>query len=109
MASFLPMVLVNWLIAGGTLSLWYKMDLCRWMRMYSGHFTKRDKSLPRGRIAPPILEGRGLAGNKGSALLVAAVEPLALLPFLAADDFSEDFPFGAILLQEVSRYGGGVE
>jgi hypothetical protein len=68
--------------------------------MYSGHLTKRDKSLPRGRIAPPILEGRGLAGNKGSALLAAAVVTLALLPFLAADDFSEDFPFGACVVQK---------
>jgi hypothetical protein len=39
--------------------------------MYFGHLTKRDKSRPLGRIAPPTLVLRGRDGNRGSAALAA--------------------------------------
>ena len=36
---FLSSELENWLIEGGTLSRWYKILRCRWMRTYAGHLT----------------------------------------------------------------------
>lgn len=35
---------VNWLIDGGTFSLWYSIALCLWRRMFLGHRTKRERS-----------------------------------------------------------------
>mmetsp|Transcript_4696 Transcript_4696/g.13554 ORF Transcript_4696/g.13554 Transcript_4696/m.13554 type:complete len:203 (-) Transcript_4696:217-825(-) len=54
MASFLDSVLVNWLTEGGTLRRWYSTARWRWMRTYFGHLTKRERSRPPGRMAPPI-------------------------------------------------------
>merc|ERR1711981_95459 len=38
-------VLVNWLTAGGTLNLWYKILFCLCIKIYLGHLTNLVKSL----------------------------------------------------------------
>lgn len=40
----LSSVWVNWLIGGGTFNLRCRTAFWRWMRMYLGHLTKRDRS-----------------------------------------------------------------
>lgn len=34
----------NWWIGGGTFKRFWSTAFCRWIRMYFGHFTKRDRS-----------------------------------------------------------------
>lgn len=44
-AVFLSRVWENWAMAGGTFRRWARMTFWRWRRTYSGHFTKRVRSV----------------------------------------------------------------
>jgi hypothetical protein len=61
---FLSRVRVNWLSAGGTLSLCLRTRRWRWMRTTLGHLTKRWRSFLGGN-APPIPNCFGLFSNSG--------------------------------------------
>ena len=51
-AVFLSRVCKNWVMAGGTLRHWCRMTFCLWRRTYSGHLTKRVRSV-WGRMSWP--------------------------------------------------------
>jgi hypothetical protein len=51
-AVFLSSVCENWAMAGGTLRRWCRMTFCLWRRTYSGHLTKRVRSV-WGRMSWP--------------------------------------------------------
>ena len=65
-ARFLSSVFENWLIAGGTLSRWYRILRARWMRMYLGHRTYRLRSR-RGWTSWPIPKFFGFFSHSGPA------------------------------------------
>ena len=44
-AVFLSRVCENWVMAGGTSRRWCRMSFCLWRRTYSGHLTKRVRSV----------------------------------------------------------------
>ena len=52
-AVFLSKVCENWAIAGGTFRRCLRMTFWRWSRTYSGHFTKRVRSV-LGRMSCPV-------------------------------------------------------
>ena len=64
-AVFLSRVLENWAMAGGTFRRCLRMTFWRWSRTYSGHFTKRVRSV-LGRMSCPV-----------EALRICCVEYLA--------------------------------
>jgi len=63
-AVFLSKTLLNWLIAGGTLRRCWRTTFWRWRRMYSGHLTKRERSL-FGRTSWPIPKFFGVFSVSG--------------------------------------------
>ena len=61
------------------------------MRTYLGHLTKRERSRPWGRMAPPTVKERGVEGKRGSALAGALAAGVL--------DFDLDDPFlGAMVV-----------
>ena len=52
-AVFLSSVCKNWAMAGGTLRCWCRMTFCLWRRTYSGHLTKRVRSV-WGQMSCPV-------------------------------------------------------
>lgn len=72
---FLSRVLVNWLTAGGTLSLFNRILFCLYKRMYFGHLTHLVTSL-LGLTSPPIRMFLGLDSKSGFFWTWAAFLPL---------------------------------
>ena len=105
-ARFLSSVFENWLIAGGTLSRWYRILRARWMRMYLGHRTYRLRSR-RGWTSWPIPKFFGFFSHSGPAgSFSSAFFPFGSSVGGGAAAFFPPF-FGAITLRARGREGGG--
>jgi hypothetical protein len=93
---FSDKVLRNWAIAGGTLSLSCKILFCLWILIFLGHFTKRVRSRPLGRMSLPTEKFFTRFSYKGNEILHEGflsflAPPLAPDLPVALDPFSDPF------------------